>query len=230
MIEDGDRVLVAVSGGKDSLVLLKVLSDLKKAAPVQFEILPVHISTGFEIGFTRIAHWIEKDLHLDVMVIDSRIAEILKEASDPDKSPCALCSRLRRGRIYSLAKELGASSIALGHHMDDVVETFFLRCFFTGQIGAMAPSRRSNDGENRVIRPLVYCTNEMINRYFSFLDIEPIENTCIIRPDGKREMVRKYIELFEKDIPSVKYSVFAALGNIDMKSMCFKEKTYANPH
>jgi len=230
MIGDGDKVLVAVSGGKDSLVLLKVLSDLKKAAPVRFEILPVHISTGFERGFTRIAQWIEHELHLDVMVIESHIAEILKEASDPDKSPCALCSRLRRGRLYSLAKELEVSSIALGHHMDDVVETFFLRCFFTGQIGAMAPSRCSNDGKNRVIRPLVYCTDKLVNRYFSFFGIEPIENTCIIRPDGKRDMIRKYIEMFEKDIPSVKYSVFAALGNIDMKSMCSKERIYANPH
>lgn len=230
MIKDGDRILVAVSGGKDSIVLLKVLSDLRRAAPVVFEILPVHISTGFEKGFSRIEQWIKDDLHLDVMVIESHIAEILNESSDPDKSACALCSRLRRGRLYSLAREIGASSIALGHHMDDIVETFFLRCFFTGQIGAMAPSRYSNDGDNRVIRPLAYCTDELVNAYFSFLDIEPIENTCIIRPDGKRDMMRKYIEMFEKDIPSVKYSVFAALGNIDMKSMCFKGDIHANPH
>jgi len=230
MIENGDRVLVAVSGGKDSIVLLKVLSDLCRAAPVNFEIIPVHISTGFEKDFSRINRWIEQSLHLEVVVFESGISEILKKASDPDKSPCALCSRLRRGMLYSLAEEKGASSIALGHHMDDVVETFLLRCLFTGQIGAMAPSRYSNDGKNRVIRPLAYCTNEMIKEYFAFLDIEPVENSCVIRADGKRDLIRKYIDMVQRDIPSARNSLFAALGNIDMKSMCLKENSCANHH
>lgn len=230
MIEEGDKVLVAVSGGKDSIVLLKVLADLRRAAPVSFDIIPVHIATGFERDFPRIAHWIEKTLDLKTLVVESGISEILKESSDPDKSPCALCSRLRRGNLYSLAQELGVASIALGHHMDDVIETFLLRTLFTGQIGAMAPARVSNDGNNRVIRPLAYCTGELVNDYFRFLDLAPVVNACIIRPDGKRELIRKYISMMEKDIPSVRYSLFAALGNVDMKSMCNRENTYAHPH
>jgi tRNA 2-thiocytidine biosynthesis protein TtcA len=230
MIEQGDKVIVAVSGGKDSIVLLKVLSDLHKAAPVEFEIIPVHIATGFEKDFSQVARWVKETLHLDIRVIDSRISEILKEVSDPDKSPCALCSRLRRGSLYALAGEIGASCIALGNHLDDVVETFFLRCLYTGQIGAMAPSRYSNDGKNRVIRPLAYCTDDLVRSYFRFLDIEPVENKCVIAPDGKREQVRKYLSMLEKDNPEVKYSVFAALGNIDTKSLCLKEKMNAHPH
>jgi len=230
MIEQGDKVLVAVSGGKDSIVLLKVLSDLHKAAPVEFEIIPVHIATGFEEDFSRIADWVRDTLHLDIQVVDSRISEILKEVSDPEKSPCALCSRLRRGCLYALAGEIGASSIALGHHLDDIIETFFLRCLYTGQIGSMAPSRYSNDGKNRVIRPLAYCTDELVCSYFRYLDIEPVTNSCAIVPDGKRELVRNYLKMMEKDSPEVKYSIFASLGNIDMKSLCLKEKTYAHPH
>ena len=230
MIEQGDKVLVAVSGGKDSLVLLKVLSDLQKAAPVKFDIIPVHIATGFEKDFSRITRWITDTLHLDIQIVDSKISEILKKVSDPDKSPCALCSRLRRGSLYTLAGQIGVSSIALGHHLDDVIETFFLRCLYTGQIGAMAPSRYSNDGKNRVIRPLAYCTDELVGSYFQHLDIEPVTNSCVIAPDSKRELVRKYLSMVEKDNANVKYSVFAALGNIDMKSLCIKEKRYAHPH
>jgi tRNA 2-thiocytidine biosynthesis protein TtcA len=230
MIENGDKVLVAVSGGKDSLVLLKVLSDLKIAAPVDFEIIPVHISTGFERGTSSVLAWIRESFHLDTLVIDSKISKILQDVSDPEKSTCALCSRLRRGRLYSLAQEIGASSIALGHHQDDIIETFFLRCFYTGQIGAMAPSRYSNDGKNRVIRPLAYCKNELVESYFSFLDVEPVDNKCIISPDGKRALIRKYLGMIEKENPHFKDSVFASLGNIDMKSMCLKDKNYAHPH
>ncbi|MBN1635500.1 MAG: tRNA 2-thiocytidine(32) synthetase TtcA [Deltaproteobacteria bacterium] len=227
MITSQDKVMVAISGGKDSIVLLQVLCDLRKAAPVQFDIIPVHIRTGFEKDFEKVAIWIQNELHLEVMQIDSHISNILQKVSDPEKSTCALCSRLRRGVLYGLAPRLSASSIALGHHMDDIIETFLLRCFFTGQIGAMAPSRVSNDGKNRVIRPMAYCTNDLVENYFHYLDIEPVETLCPLRNDSKRELVRAYLSEFERQIPTVKYSIFAALGNIDTKSMCLKEGIYA---
>ncbi len=230
MINAGDRIMVAVSGGKDSIVLLKVLSSLRSSAPVAFDIVPVHVSTGFEQDFPRIQDWVRQELGFEIHIFDSGIGEILAHVSDPEKSPCALCSRLRRGVLYSLAKADGFTSIALGHHLDDIIETFFLRCLYTGQIGAMAPSRVSDDGQNRIIRPLAYCRNDLLERYFSTLEIEPVINVCPKRTDGKRERVRTYIGLLEKEIPTVRESVFSALSNIDMKSLCLKEERHAHPH
>ena len=228
MIEHTNRVLVAVSGGMDSIVMMKILTALKEAAPVQCELIPVHVSTGFEEGFERIAGWIQENLGYKVLIYDSGISKILDVTADPEKSACALCSRLRRGILYSLAKEIGVASIALGHHMDDIVETFFLRCFYTGQIGAMAPSRYSDNGENRIIRPLAYCTTELINSYFPHLNTTPVTVVCPIRSDSKRGLIRDYIKRIENDIPYIKYSVFASLGNIDMKSLCLKENINAD--
>ncbi len=222
MIENGDKVIVAVSGGKDSIVLLKILHQLQKAAPVDFELWPVHVSTGFEKGIDAISSWSESELRLKIDIIESGISGILAGSSDPEKSPCALCSRLRRGVLYTHADRTGATSIALGHHLDDIVETFLLRCFFTGQIGAMSPSRISDDGKNRIIRPLAYCPEEIIASYFSFLEIEPAENECIRRSDGKRLMIKGYLKKMETDIPNLKYSIFAALSNIDMKGLCIR--------
>jgi tRNA 2-thiocytidine biosynthesis protein TtcA len=223
MINNGDKVIVAVSGGKDSIVLLQILHMLQKAAPVDFGLFPVHVSTGFEKGFDAVSSWSESELGLKIDIIDSGIARILAEASDPEKSPCALCSRIRRGVLYTHAAKTGATSIALGHHMDDIVETFMLRCFFTGQIGAMSPSRVSDDGTNRIIRPLAYCPEEIIASYFSFLDVEPVKNECILRKDSKRHMIKDYLKKMEMDIPKLKYSIFASLSNIDLKGLCIRE-------
>ncbi len=230
MIRPGDRILVALSGGRDSLVMLKVLCDLQRAAPVSFELVAVYVATGFEHDFPRIAHWVQRELGLEVTVIESHIAAILREMSDPDKSACALCSRLRRGVLYRTALAMGASSIALGHHRDDILETFVLRCLYTGQIGAMAPARVSNDGKNRIIRPLAYCPGDLVERYFAFLGVEPVQYSCPIRPDSKRDLVRRYLDLIEQEIPRARDSLFASLGNIDMKSMCIREDDHADNH
>ncbi len=230
MIGHGDRVMAAISGGKDSIVLLKILSELKSSAPIDFEIIPVHVSTGFEKDFDRVRDWIYDHLGLTVEVFDSGIDEILEHSSDPEKSPCALCSRLRRGILYSMAQKEKYTSIALGHHMDDIIETFLLRCFYTGQVGGMAPSRVSNDGKNRIIRPLAYCKAELVDAYFKTFEVDPVANSCPKRVDGKREQVRGYIRLLEKDIPTVKESILSALGNIDMKSLCLKETFSAHPY
>lgn len=228
MIEPGDKVLVAISGGKDSIVMMKILIALREAAPLEFELIPVHVKTGYDVGFERVSAWIQENLGYKVLVCDGYISQIMEAVSDPEKSPCALCSRLRRGMLYGLAEEMGAMSIALGHHMDDIIETFLLRSFYTGQLGAMAPVRRSDDHKNRIIRPLAYCTTELITAYYTHLAIEPVEIRCPIRPDSKRGLIRDFIKTMENDIPFIKHSMFAALGNVDMKSLCIKERTDAD--
>ncbi|HOI06501.1 MAG TPA: ATP-binding protein [Deltaproteobacteria bacterium] len=230
MIGHGDRILVAVSGGKDSIVLLKVLYELNRSAPVEFELVPVHVATGFEKDFHRIQDWALEELGVTIRVFQSGIGEILEKVADPEKSPCALCSRLRRGVLYTMAHEEGFTAIALGHHLDDIVETFLLRCFYTGQIGAMAPSRYSDDGRNRVIRPLAYCRGDLVQGYFDTLRIAPVRNECPRKPDGKREWVRNRLSELEKEHPFIKESVFSALSNIDMKSLCLREERRAHPH
>lgn len=229
MIKNGDRVLVALSGGKDSIVLLKILAILKACSPVDFEILPVHIRTGYETGFDRVQAWVRDALGCEVVIHESYMSRILEEVGDPDKSPCALCSRLRRGMLYTLAGQAGAASVALGHHMDDIIETFFLRTFYTGQLGAMAPARVTDDGRNRVIRPLAYCTNDLIEAYFPHLDVEPVVSACPIRRDSKRGLIRDCIKRLERDIPCLKHSIFASLSNIDTRSLCMKEIADADP-
>jgi tRNA 2-thiocytidine biosynthesis protein TtcA len=201
---------------------------LREAAPLEFELIPVHVRTGFDEGFERVSAWIEENTGHKVIIHEGGIAEIMRTTSDPEKSPCALCSRLRRGILYSLASEMGASSIALGHHLDDIIETFLLRCFYTGQLGGMAPARRSDDGRNRIIRPLAYCTAETVAAYFDRLELDPVEIRCPVRPDSKRTLIRDYIKTIERDIPTIKYSLFAALGNVDMKSLCVKEHADAD--
>lgn len=229
MISAGDRVLVAVSGGRDSLVMMKVLALLRKVAPVDFDIVPVHVRTGYETGFDRIEDWIGQTLGYETVVYDSLISQILETTCDKDKSPCALCSRLRRGALYGLAEERGGSSIALGHHMDDVIETFFLRCLYTGQLGAMAPARVTDDRRNRIIRPLAYCTSDLIGAYFPYLEVEPVTLRCPRRSDSRREFIRGCIKRLERDIPCMKHSIFASLGNIDTTSLCMKENVHADP-
>jgi tRNA 2-thiocytidine biosynthesis protein TtcA len=229
MIEQGHRVVVAVSGGKDSIVMMQVLACLREAAPLDFELIPVHVHSGFEQGFEGVREWIRRELGYEVMVRDGHISEILRNASDPDKSPCALCSRLRRGNLYGIASELGAHAIALGHHMDDIVETFLLRSFYTGQLGSMAPARVTDDGTNRIIRPLAYCTSELVEACFAHLEVEPVAMTCPARQGSRREFIRDCIKRLERDIPWLKHSIFASLGNIDTKSLCVKENAHADP-
>lgn len=227
MIQPGDKLILAISGGKDSLVMLALMDKIRRAAPIDYELVPVHIATGFEINFASIQAWSQASLGLEIRVVESGIREILTSVADPHKSPCALCSRLRRGQLYRLQDELGASAVALGHHMNDIVETFLLRTFYTGQLGAMAPKRRSNDGRNLVIRPLAYCSAEDVQKYFDFLEVEPVINDCIIRPDSKREMVRNLLSELKADNPEVVYSIFAALGNLDERSLCLREEVHA---
>ena len=226
MLAEGDKVIIAVSGGKDSLCLLRIMEERAKFIPIHCEMVACFVDMGFS--------WLDKNILIKHFE-DSSIPYIIAKAPDQWKGEgegfgCFWCSWNRRKALFDLARDIKANKIAFAHHMDDIIETFMLRCFYTGQIGAMAPSRYSNDNKNRVIRPLAYCTSELVNDYFRYLDIEPVAIKCPIRKDSKRELIRDYLKRLETDIPRVKYSLFASLSNIDMKSLCLKVAGHADPH
>ncbi len=221
LIEDRDRILVALSGGKDSWTLLHVLESLQKRAPVAFSLVAVTVHPGFP-GFQTGP--LEDYLHYrgtEHRIVEAPIHRMMLEKLGAEDTPCSLCSRLRRGVLYSQARQLGCTKIALGHHRDDFIETLLLNQFFNGKIKAMAPLLYADDGINVVIRPLVYVPEEDIIRFASAAGF-PI--TCCACPacgdqDMKRARIKKLLADLERDRPGIKASLLAALADVDHRHL-----------
>ena len=215
MIVDGDRLLVAVSGGKDSYVMLRLLQRMQRRAPVQFELIAFFLDQG-QPGFptSEVVRQIE-ETGAPYLVHRQDTYSIVKEKLEKTQTSCSLCSRLRRGILYSQAEKLGCTKVALGHHRDDLIHTLLLNIFFTGQIKTMAPYLNSDDGRNVVIRPLAYCSEEMIRRYAQELGFQPVRCSFCAGQNGlKREMVSSLIDDLAVNHPGIKDSIFASLSNI----------------
>ena len=215
MIEDGDRILVAVSGGKDSHTMLHLLRELVSKAPVRFSLHAVTIDQG-QPGFDvdRLASYMAREGH-DFRLVREDTYSIVKEKIPEGKTACSLCSRLRRGILYRLARELGCNVVALGHHRDDVLQTLLLNLMFAGQLAAMPPKLAADEGRLRVIRPLVYCAEEDIAR-FSQAEAFPILpcSLCGAQPDQQRKVVGEMISEWERRRPGTKAVMLAALQNV----------------
>ena len=215
MIEEGDTVLVCISGGKDSYAMLSILMAMQQKAPVSFKLIAMNLDQK-QPGFP--ADVLPKylaSLGVDFRIVEQDTYSIVKEKIPEGKTTCSLCSRLRRGIIYRTAKELGANKIALGHHRDDIVHTLFLNLLFGGKLKAMPPKLLTDDGAHVVIRPLAYCSKSEIAKYARGMQFPIIPcNLCGSQDNLQRQKVREMMAEWDKRYPGRTESVFSALQNI----------------
>ncbi|TXL14107.1 tRNA 2-thiocytidine(32) synthetase TtcA [Methylococcaceae bacterium HT4] len=215
MIEAGDKIMVCLSGGKDSYTLLDILLHLQKTAPIHFDILAVNLDQK-QPGFPEhvLPEYLEK-LGVAYHIIENDTYSVVKRVIPEGQTTCSLCSRLRRGSLYGYAQEQGITKIALGHHRDDILETFFLNIFFAGKLKAMPPKLLSDDGKNMVIRPLAYCKEKDIEKYSDFKQFPIIPcNLCGSQENLQRQAMKKMLENWDKNTPGRVESIFSSLQNI----------------
>lgn len=215
LIEDGDKVMVCLSGGKDSYGLLDILLVLQRRAPVRFDLIAVNLDQR-QPDFPEhvLPHYLT---HRGIPFhIESRDTySIVKRLIPEGQTTCSLCSRLRRGHLYRIATELGATKIALGHHRDDIIETLFLNLFYTGKLKAIPPKLRSKDGRHVVIRPLALVKEADLARYAELRRFPIIPcDLCGSQPDLKRKQVKRFLQQWERESPGCMDSIAAALGNV----------------
>lgn len=214
LIREGDRILVGVSGGKDSLVLLHLLDRLRRRAPVSFSIAAINIDLG-QPGFdpAPIRAFVES-LDIEGHFIAQDVYAVARAKAAPGKSLCPICSRLRRGILYTQAIELGCNKIALGHHREDLIETLLLSAFYAGALKSMPPLLRADDGLNTVIRPLVYCPEEEIAAHARALKLPVAPAPPCESEDLQRARVKKLIRALAKEHPAVPGNLLNALRQV----------------
>lgn len=215
MVEEGDRIMVCLSGGKDSYAMLDVLLSLQKSAPVNFELVAVNLDQkqpGFPVEV--LPNYLDQ-LDIEYYVVDKDTYSVVMEKTPEGKTTCGLCSRLRRGNLYAFAEEIGATKIALGHHRDDIMETLFLNMFHGGKLKAMPPKLRSDDQRNVVIRPLAYCKEADLIAYAEHRQFPIIPcNLCGSQENLQRQHIKGMLRDWEKSFPGRVENIFRSIQSV----------------
>jgi tRNA 2-thiocytidine biosynthesis protein TtcA len=216
LIEKGDRIAVAVSGGKDSYTLLLVLEELRRRAPVPFELVAVNIDSGYPGYRTDVIEDFFRKNNFAYHMVPSEHYAIIKEKRRPGSSYCSICSRLKRGALYEAAKTLGCNKLALGHHQDDFIETLLLNQFFVGSLKSMSASMLADNGIITVIRPLVYLAEEDIIAFSRMAELPVVCCCCPVcgTADMQRKRMKRLLTELQADIPHIKQSMLKAMSNV----------------
>lgn len=236
MIEDGDLVMVCLSGGKDSYAMLDILLSLQKHAPIKFRLHAVNLDQKQPDFPEEVLPAYLEALGVDYTIIEKDTYSIVTDKVEEGKTYCGLCSRLRRGILYNHAQSIGADKIALGHHRDDIVETLFLNMFYGGKLKAMPPKLLSDDKRNIVIRPLAYCKEKEIARYAELSNFPIIPcNLCGTQDNMQRQAIKAMLQQWDKTHPGRLETIFRSIGNVslsqlaDTKNFPFSELRTAAP-
>jgi tRNA 2-thiocytidine biosynthesis protein TtcA len=223
MIEEGDVVMACISGGKDSFAMLDILLNLQKAAPIKFDVVAVNLDQK-QPGFPEhiLPDYFET-LNIPYYIVDKDTYSVVKEKIPEGKTTCGLCSRLRRGTLYSFAEKIGATKLALGHHMDDIVETMFLNMFHGSRLKAMPPKLRSDDGRNVVIRPLTYCREKDLVKYAEHKQFPIIPcNLCGSQENLQRQSIKAMLIEWDKKTPGRAEAIFKSIQNVSPSQLADK--------
>jgi tRNA 2-thiocytidine biosynthesis protein TtcA len=216
LINEGDRIAVAVSGGKDSYTMLLLLEDLRRRAPVNFELIAINIDSGYPGYRTDVIEDFFRKNGFSYRMVPSRHYDIIKEKRRPGSSYCSICSRLKRGELYEAVRTMGCNKLALGHHLDDFIETLLLNQFFVGSLKSMSASMLADNGITTVIRPLVYLAEKDITEFSRQAELPVVCCSCPVSgsADMQRRRMKQLLVQLQDEIPHVKNSLLKALSNV----------------